>query len=433
MSITAIEISIELLESNQGQINGLPKNPRFIRDEKFDKLVSSIKDFPEMLEYRELLVFPHNEKYVIIGGNMRYEAMKHLGYKIALCKVLPVNFSVEKLKELTLKDNMSYGEYDWNLIINEWDAELLAEWGLDIPEIEELETEEEQNFLKDEDDIPSIREESISIKGDIWLLGNHRLMNGDSIMFDDVAKLMNGELAQMVLTDPPYNIAVTSQNKNIKGDQIMNDNMDSESFREFMYNVYTNYFTYMEEGAVIYVFHGESERHTFTAEFKNSGLKLSQILIWVKSTATFGRQDFNWQHEPIIAGIKGDKVHEPILYGWKEGKGHFFIGDFTKTTVINYDKPTKSDLHPTMKPVGLCEEMITWSSKKEWIVLDLFGGSGTTLIACEKAKRKARIMELDPKYCDVIIRRWQELTGKDATLESTGETFNILTKKRGKK
>jgi DNA modification methylase len=197
----------------------------------------------------------------------------------------------------------------------------------------------------------------------------------------------------------------------------------------------------MRDGAVIYVAHADSERVAFTDCFVKAGLKLSQILVWAKQSGTLSRQDFNWKHEPI-------------LYGWKEGTGHYFCKDFTLTTVIDddldidklkkdemvamlkqikeqmpttvirHDRPTKSDLHPTMKPVGLVQRMVEWSSMDGWIVLDLFGGSGTTMIACEKTHRKSRLMELDPKFCDVIVKRWQDFTGKKATHAETGKTFD---------
>lgn len=204
--------------------------------------------------------------------------------------------------------------------------------------------------------------------------------------------------------------------------------------------VYARYFENMRDGAVIYVAHADLERVAFTDCFVKAGLKLSQILVWAKQSGTLSRQDFNWKHEPI-------------LYGWREGAGHYFCKDFTLTTVIDddldidklkkdemvamlkqikeqmpttviqHDRPTKSDLHPTMKPVGLVQRMVEWSSMDGWIVLDLFGGSGSTMIACEKTHRKSRLMELDPKYCDVIVTRWQQFTGKHAYLEADGRSF----------
>lgn len=225
--------------------------------------------------------------------------------------------------------------------------------------------------------------------------------------------------------------------------KIMNDDMDNESFKNFLSDVYACYFMTLKAGGVIYVAHADSERANFTQCYKESGLKLSQVLIWVKQSGTLSRQDFNWQHEPI-------------LYGWKEGAAHYFCGDFTRTTIIDDDidlkkmtkpqlhelvnsyrteqkttalrenRPSRSELHPTMKPVNLVQRMIEWSSVQKDVVLDLFGGSGSTLMACVNAGRYARLMELDPKYCDVIVKRWQDFTGQQATLESTGETFGVI-------
>lgn len=298
-----------------------------------------------------------------------------------------------------------------------------------------IEVEELEEGLVDDDEVPDLPADPISKPGDVWVLGRHRLMCGDSVNLDDVSTLMQDELADMVWTDPPYNVAVNGM-----AGKILNDDMTSGAFRDFLRDTYASYAASMREGAVIYVAHSESERAAFTEELVNAGIKLSQVLIWVKQTATLSRQDFNWQHEPII-------------YGWKEGAGHYYCGDFTNTTVIDDDvdvkkltreqlvdmvnelrnearttvirqnRPTKSELHPTMKPVALVERMIRWSSRPGEVVLDLFGGSGTTLIAAHKAGRTARIMELDPKFCDVIVQRWQEYTGEKATLETTGEDF----------
>lgn len=289
--------------------------------------------------------------------------------------------------------------------------------------------------LTDEDDVPPPGPAPVTQRGDVWCMGEHRLMCGDSTSQADVDRLMAGEKADMVWTDPPYNVAVDG-----KAGKILNDDMGDSQFREFLSKVFGCYFQAMRPGAVIYVAHAESERANFTQTFVGGGLKLSQCLIWVKQSATLSRQDFNWQHEPI-------------LYGWKEGAGHYFCGDFTRTSVIDddinlgqlkreellllvrqmreaqmttavrHDRPTKSDLHPTMKPVNLVQRMLEWSSRSGELVLDLFGGSGSTLIAAHKIGRRTRMMELDPNFADVIVRRWQAFTGQAATLEGDGCTF----------
>ena len=295
----------------------------------------------------------------------------------------------------------------------------------------------EKKGKTDADDVPEVPVNPYSKLGDIWLLGQHRLMCGDSTSTEDVDALMGiGGGCDLVWTDPPYNVAIKG-----KAGSILNDDMADAEFSSFLAKIYSQYYRIMKAGSAIYVAHADSERANFTQEFKKAGLKLSQILIWVKQSATLSRQDFNWQHEPII-------------YGWKEGAGHYFCGNFSLTTVIDddaeieemtksqlveivaqirdraqpttvirHDRPTKSDLHPTMKPVSLVERMVMWSSKRGDVVLDLFGGSGSTLIACEKTERAARLMELDPKYVDVIVRRWQDFTGQKAIHAETGKAF----------
>lgn len=289
------------------------------------------------------------------------------------------------------------------------------------------------------DAAPPVQPIGYSRPGDVWELGPHRVMCGDATRRADVDRLMAGGLADMVWTDPPYNVAVDG-----KAGTILNDDMGDPEFRAFLAAVYRRYHEAMRPGAVIYVAHAESERANFTTTFLAAGFKLSQVRIWVKQSATLTRQDFNWQHEPII-------------YGWKEGAGHYFSGDFTKTsvlegdvdlrkisrkeavallerllpalrgTVVRVDRPTRSDLHPTMKPVALVEEMLECSSREGEAVLDLFGGSGSTLIAAHVLGRRARLMELDPKFVDVIVQRWQEFTGEEARLEGADQaTFNAV-------
>jgi DNA modification methylase len=281
-----------------------------------------------------------------------------------------------------------------------------------------------------------------SVIGDVWLLGRHRLLIGDATDADAVDALMVGRRADLVWTDPPYNVAISG-----KAGSILNDDMGDGQFREFLLATFASYERVMRPGAVIYVAHADSERVNFTATFSAAGLKLSQVRIWVKQSATLSRQDFNWQHEPI-------------LYGWKDGAGHYFCRDFTKTTVldddtdltklrkdqllamvtelraavrgtiIRQDRPARSDLHPTMKPVALIEEMVEASSQPGDLVLDLFGGSGSTLITAEKTGRQAFLMELDPHFADVIVRRWEQFVGRAATLEATGQTFTEVSNER---
>jgi DNA modification methylase len=382
----------------------------------------------------------------IIAGHGRVMAAKKLG----LDEVPTI-----ELKHLTKTQKKAYILADNRLALNSgWDNDLLALelqkleeegfnlelLGFDNTELSLIGDEEDvQDGLTDEDEIPDAPIEPITKLHDVWVLGNHRLMCGDSTSINDVDILMGGGKADMVWTDPPYNVAI----EGIAG-KILNDDMSDESFKKFLLDVYVCYFMVIKDGGVIYVAHADSERVNFTKCFKDAGFKLSQVLIWVKQSGTLSRQDFNWQHEPI-------------LYGWKEGAAHYFCGDFTRTSVIDDDidikkmnkaelqelvnsyrteqkntalrenRPSRSELHPTMKPVNLVQRMIEWSSKPKEIVLDLFGGSGTTMMACQNSSRHARLMELDPKYCDVIVKRWQDFTGKQAILESTGEPYGSHT------
>jgi DNA modification methylase len=403
------------------------KNSRTHSDEQVSQIAASIKEFgwtnPILIDGLK----------GIIAGHGRLKAATKLG--MTEVPVIELSHLTEMQKRaLIIADNKLALNAGWDnqTLLAELEALKLEGFDLKLTgfsedEIFSLEPKEIEGLI-DDNDAPEIPDESITKLGDIYKLGNHRLMCGDSTSIDAVEKLMEGIKCDMVWTDPPYNVAIEGA-----AGKILNDDMSDSSFKDFLTAVYSCYYLTLKDGGIIYVAHADTERVNFTQCFKESGLKLSQVLIWVKQAATLSRQDFNWQHEPI-------------LYGWKEGSGHYFCGDFTRTTVIDDDldikkmnkkelealvnnyrseqkttimrenRPIKSDLHPTMKPVNLVQRMIEWSSKHGEIVLDLFGGSGSTLIACEKINRKARLMELDPKYCDVIVKRWENFTGKKAEL-----------------
>lgn len=265
------------------------------------------------------------------------------------------------------------------------------------------------------DKIPLTEPDSIPNKvfprtnlGDIYALGNHKLICGDSTSMDVVQKLMGDELADMVWTDPPYNIAYHGKTK--ESLTIENDDMDDAKFYKFLYDAFTNMFMYTKDGGAIYVAHADTEGINFRRSLVDAGFMMKQCLVWVKQTLVMGRSDYHWKHEPI-------------LYGWKPGASHTWCSDRKQTTVLEFDKPNRNAEHPTMKPVELVEYCINNNTRETHLVLDVFGGSGTTLIACEKNKRFARIVELDPKYCDVIIKRWEEYTGETAVLLDKKVTF----------
>lgn len=428
-------LPIDLLEENKGQIDGVPANPRTISKEKMGKLKKSIEADANMLSLRGVMVAPlldGSGKFVVIGGNMRLKALKALGYKEVPCEVMDdlddisPEERIEIIKRRLILDNAEFGDWDMDALANEWNPEDLNEWGLDLG----FEENEAKEII--EDTPPSVDQvEPRSQLGDVWKLGKHRLMVGDATKEEDVATLMGGVLADLVITDPPYNINYEGGSK--VREKIKNDKMEDTTFLQFLVDAYSAMNKHMKEGASFYIWHADSESYNFRKACREIGWQVRECLIWAKDRMTFGRQDYQWKHEPC-------------LYGWKDGKAHYFIDKRTETTVIEEEldidkmkaqemrdllkeiyentpttvlhekKPLTSELHPTMKPVKLIAKLVENSSKEEWIVLDVFGGSGTTLMACEQLNRKARIMELDPKYADVIIQRWEEFTGKTAEL-----------------
>lgn len=400
-------IKIKDLATNDGQIEGLPKNPRQIRDHRYEKLKKSIEDAPEMLQLRELLVYPHGGKFVIIGGNMRYRACKEIGYKELPCKVLDAETPVEKLRQYAIKDNENFGEYDWDVVANEWDTAEMEDWGVELPTDwgAELEGEEIEQKEIVEDEIPENVETKCK-KGEIWQLGRHRLMCGDSTDGGAVALLMNGEKADLLFTDPPYNVNIEQKKKKIlhcnEYNKIENDNLPPDQFKTFLDDVFKNAHNSLRETASYYVFScqgGDSEMMMMM--MRKNDIPCRHQIIWVKDTPVFsmGRLDYDYKHEPI-------------LYGWVKHHTFYRKGEQDKS-VWTYAR-TANKLHPTMKPVELIANALKNSTIENNIVLDLFGGSGSTLIACEQLNRTCYMMELDPHYCDVIIARWEKLSGGTA-------------------
>lgn len=347
-----------------------------------------------------------NKDMTVIGGHQRLKVLKDLGITEVECIVVDLDKTNEKALNIAL--NKIQGDWDEDkleallqeLKLEEFDMNLT---GFDFDEVDEILNDingtKEDNF--DVDSAYEEIEEPITKPGDIWILGNHRLMCGDSTHKDDIMRLMNNQDADMLLTDPPYNVDYVG--KTAEALKIKNDNMDDNQFYEFLRKVFENMYIVTKEGASIYVFHADTEGINFRKAFKDAGFKLAECLIWKKDCFVMGRQDYQWQHEPV-------------LYGWKEGKAHYFINDRTQSTILEFDRPKQSTLHPTMKPIDLIAKLIKNSSKENDIILDLFGGSGSTIIAAEQLNRCCYTMELDPKYCDVIVKRWETLTNKEAIL-----------------
>ena len=393
-------VKIKDLKNNTGQIDGLPKNPRILKDDKFIKLKKSLEDDPEMLELREVIAYDNNGELIVICGNMRLKALKELGIKEVPTKILPTETSVEKLKAYTIKDNVSFGDHDWEVLANEWDSEELESWGLDVPsfEVDEVLEAEEDDFDSTPPEIPK------TVLGDLYEIGEHRLLCGDSTDSDQVAKLMNGEKADCVITDPPYNVALGNEtveqakkrNRRTDGLTIKNDKMSDSDFLDFLTNYFTTTYLNTKKGGSIYVFFADMELRNFVNAFLDGGFKLSQQLIWKKSSLVMGRKDYQ-------------SMHEPILYGWNEGEAHNWYSDRKQTTILEFDKPSRNGEHPTMKPIAIIEYLINNSTKQKELNYDGFLGSGTTMVASHQLKRKCYGMELDPKYCDVIVKRMIKL------------------------
>jgi site-specific DNA-methyltransferase (adenine-specific) len=398
-----------MIYKNITDIKANPKNPRLIKDEKFAKLVKSLQDFPEMLEKRPLVcVTDVDGKIYPLGGNMRLKAAQELKMK-TLPVVMADEWTAEQRNEFVIKDNVGFGEWNWNELQSDWDVEQLGEWGLDIP----ADFAEEEVLEAQEDEFNGVPpKEPITVLGDLYEIGEHRLLCGDSTQTDTFEKLMQGELADMVVTDPPYNVNYEGSN----GLKIENDNMEDSTFYQFLYDFFTACNTFLKNGSAWYVWHADLEGINFRTAFKNSGIKISSCLIWNKNALVMGRFDYHWKHEPC-------------LYGWKEGAAHKWYSDRKQTTIINYDKPQRNGEHPTMKPIGLFAYQISNSSKSGDIVIDAFGGSGTTMVACDQLKRKGRLIEFDPKYCDVIVARMIKLnkesgTGNSLVIKRNGQQLS---------
>jgi site-specific DNA-methyltransferase (adenine-specific) len=377
-------------------------NPRTIKDAKFKKLVQSIKEFPQMLKLRPIVV---DEEMVILGGNMRFAACKEAGLtEVYIIKA--EELTEEQKQEFIIKDNVGFGEWDWDILANEWNTEDLENWGLDLPvdlSVKVLEAEE------DDFDVPEGGIKTDIVLGDLFEIGEHRLLCGDSTQTDTFEKLMQGELADMVVTDPPYNVAYEGGTKEKL--TIENDSMSNDDFYKFLYDFYTALSTSVKKGGAIYVWHASSEVINFGKAMVDAGWLLKQQLIWVKNSMVMGRQDYQWKHEPC-------------LYGWLKGDSHKWYSDRKQTTIIEFDRPNRNGEHPTMKPIGLFAYQIENSSKQGDIVIDAFGGSGTTMIACEQLNRKARIIEFDPRYCQVIIERIIKMN-PDLKVKKNGEDYTL--------
>ena len=369
-------------------------NARTHYDEQVEKIAKSMREFGFI---NPVLV---DGKFNIIAGHGRVLGAKKLGMKEVPCLFIE-DLTEKQKRAYIIADNRLAEDAGWDKEMLKRELEELQNLNFDISltgfEMDDFDFGmDETEVIEDEFD-ETVPEEPKSKKGEIYKLGKHYLMCGDSTDINDVEKLMNGAKVDLFLTDPPYNVDYQGGT----GLTIQNDNMDEDTFREFLKVSFFNANTVMKEGAVFYIWHADSEGYNFRGACHDIGGKVRQCLIWCKNTLVMGRQDYHWKHEPC-------------LYGWKEGASHLWASDRRQTTVLEFDRPSVSKEHPTMKPVGLFDYLIKNNTKKDDVVLDLFAGSGTTVIACEQNGRVAYSMELDPRYVDVIIARWEKLTGEQA-------------------
>lgn len=392
---------MELIKKRVEDLIPYENNPR-INDGAVDAVAESIRQ----CGYVAPIIV--DEDGVILAGHTRRLALQRLGIADADV-IVRAGLTEEQKRKYRILDNKTneFAEWDFSKLEEE-----LAD--LDFGDFDfgfDESAEEEQTEIV-EDEAPEVDEKSepITKVGDIYQLGRHRLMCGDSTKLEDVERLMGGQKADLLLTDPPYNVALgmggsvdeaRKRHQSTGGLVIMNDKMENDDFRKFLTSVFSNASCVMKEGAAYYIWHADNEGYNFRGSMMDAGFQIRQTLIWKKQSITLGRQDYQW-------------IHEPCLYGWKDGAGHAWYSDRKQSTVLCFDRPTKSELHPTMKPVALFDYQIKNSSKGGDIVLDLFGGSGTTMVACEQNGRSAYLMELDPRYADVIVKRWEQLTGNKA-------------------
>jgi len=389
------------------------RNARTHTDEQVAQIAGSIAEFGFV---NPVLV---GEDKVIIAGHGRLLAAQRLGLSEVPVIVLDHLNEIQR-RALVLADNQISANAGWNdellslelsdLASDEFDLSLL---GFTEDALNELLNNSNDPGLVDEDAVPEVEPNPVSQLGDVWQLGNHRVMCGDATSAEAMSALMDGQMADMVFTDPPYNVDygnAAKDTRQTKDRRILNDNL-GDAFYDFLHGAMIQMLS-VTKGA-LYVSMSSSELDTLQKAFRDAGGKWSTFIIWAKNTFTLGRADYQRQFEPI-------------LYGWKEGNDHFWCGARDQGDVWFINKPNKNDLHPTMKPVELVERAIRNSSKSQDIVLDAFGGSGTTIIACEKTGRYGRVLELDPKYVDVIIKRWQDYSGSMATRVVDGMKFNDL-------
>jgi len=383
-----------------------PDNPRLIKDDNFRKLVKSIQEFPEMLEIRPIVV---NKNMIVLGGNMRLKACKEAGVK-EVPIIVADGLTEEQEKEFLIKDNTSGGEWDWDALNEEWNIEQLEDWGLDIPNFE---TDEVLEVEEDDFSVPQGGIETDIVLGDLFEIGEHRLLCGDSTCSDTVAKLMNVEKADMVFTDPPYGVSYTGghnkkQRKGIESDEFQNEDL-SNLFQDSINNACI----FSKDTSPFYIWYaGGKSKETYLGLSKTP-IEVRAVICWYKVKSGSGA--FMSQYIPN---------YEPCIYGHKQGKSINWYGPTDEKTVWEFPKDNKNEFHLTQKPILVVERALKNSSKSNDLIYDCFLGGGSTMVASHQLKRKCYGMELDPKYCQVIINRMLTL---DSTLKikRNGEDYTL--------
>jgi DNA modification methylase len=378
-------------------------NPRN-NEAAIDAVAKSIEEFG----FKVPIVITKED--VIIAGHTRLKASLKLGLATVPC-IVADDLTEGQIKAFRLADNKTAELASWDFTKLE-DELSHIEMDMSVFGFEDLESKVPDNATDDDfDPSDELTETPYTQKDDIYLLGNHRVMCGDATIKETVDKLIQEDKVDLTFTDPPYNVDYEGT-----AGKIMNDKMEDNTFYLFLFQAFKNIFDHTKPGGAIYVCHADTEGLNFRNAYKNAGFKLAECLIWVKNALVLGRQDYHWRHEPI-------------LYGWKEGAAHYFIDDRTQDTVWEYNKPKKNEEHPTMKPLELCGRAISNSSRVGEIVLDLFGGSGSTLIASDQLQRKARLMELDERFVDVIVKRYIKHKGssENCYLIRNGEKISLDT------
>ena len=374
---------MEIRKISEVKLN--PNNPRLIKDDKFKKLVQSIKDFPEMLSIRPIVV---NKDMIILGGNMRFRACKEAGIKEI--PVIVTDLAEDKQREFLIKDNTSGGEWDWDMLANEWDTDELEAWGLDLPvfDIKDEGTAEEDNY-----EVPDQIQTDI-VLGDLFEIGEHRLLCGDSTNLNHVERLLDNTKADLLFTDPPYNVSFNGRSG--KFDVIENDDLDTDTFDKFIEEFAQTVHALQIPIKYIWCnwkFYGTLQKH----------FNLNACIVWAKNVFGLGR-GYRHQHEFCFFEGKLDEGINNESDLWEIKKDHNYV-------------------HPTQKPIALSERALN-NHKSAKVILDLFGGSGSTMVGCHQLRRKARLMELDPKYCQVIIDRMQKLD-PSLVIKKNGEQYQV--------